>query len=42
MSRVRLEVSADAEHQGGLNLFGSGFGDYPQDIVMSFVRSIER
>ncbi|MEF3306965.1 ArsR/SmtB family transcription factor [Paenibacillus sp. GYB003] len=40
--RVRFEVSEDAECKGGLNLFGSGFGDYPQDIVMSFVRTGER
>ncbi|CAG7628772.1 ArsR/SmtB family transcription factor [Paenibacillus allorhizosphaerae] len=40
--RVRFEVSKEAEHRGGLNLFGSGFGDYPQDIVLSFVRSIDR
>ncbi|CAG7620683.1 hypothetical protein PAESOLCIP111_02290 [Paenibacillus solanacearum] len=39
---IRFEVSTEAEYQGGLNLFGSGFGDYPQDIVLSFVRSIER
>lgn len=40
--RVRFEVSKDAKHRGGLNLFGSGFGDHPQDIVLSFVRSIDR
>ncbi|TNJ64791.1 ArsR family transcriptional regulator [Paenibacillus hemerocallicola] len=40
--RVRLEVGKEAEFQGGLNLLGSGFGDHPQDIVMSFVRSIDR
>lgn len=40
--RVRLEVSEDAEHKGGLNLFGSGFGDHPQDIVLSFVRASDR
>lgn len=31
---VRLGVKPDAEHVGGLNLFGSGFGNYPQDIVL--------
>ncbi|TMV44818.1 MarR family transcriptional regulator [Paenibacillus mesophilus] len=40
--RVRFEVSEDAANKGGLNLFGSGFGDHPQDIVLSFVRSSER
>lgn len=29
----RFEVPADAEHVGGLTLFGSGFGNYNQDIV---------
>jgi predicted transcriptional regulator len=40
--RIRIEVGKEAECQGGLNLFGSGFGDHPQDIVLSFVRSINR
>ncbi|MDF2924020.1 MAG: ArsR family transcriptional regulator [Paenibacillaceae bacterium] len=35
---VRFEVGSDSANQRGLNLFGSGFGDYPQDIVLSFVR----
>ncbi|CAG7643911.1 ArsR/SmtB family transcription factor [Paenibacillus allorhizosphaerae] len=29
----RIAVSDDAEHIGGLTLFGSGFGNYDQDIV---------
>lgn len=32
--RFRLEVEEDAAHAGGMNLFGSAFGDHPQDIVM--------
>lgn len=40
--RVRFEVSEDAANKGGINLFGSGFGDHPHDIVLSFVRSSER
>ncbi|WP_027086561.1 ArsR/SmtB family transcription factor [Cohnella panacarvi] len=40
--RVRLEVSEDAVNRRGLNLFGSAFGDYPQDIVLSFVRHVEQ
>ncbi|MFC3769404.1 hypothetical protein [Paenibacillus sp. GCM10012303] len=40
--RVRFEVSENAVNKGGLNLFGSGFGDHPQDIVLSFVRSSDR
>lgn len=31
---VRIGVKPDAEHVGGLNLFGRRFGNYPQDIVM--------
>ncbi len=31
---VRLGVKADAANEGGLNLFGSGFGNYPTDLVM--------
>jgi predicted transcriptional regulator len=32
--RVRFGVKEDAEHQGGMNLFGRGFGNYPQNIVL--------
>ncbi|EPX76590.1 ArsR/SmtB family transcription factor [Salipiger mucosus] len=32
--RVRIEVRADAQHPGGLNIFGRGFGNYDQDIVL--------
>lgn len=31
---VRIGVKADAEHVGGINLFGSRFGNYPQDLVL--------
>jgi len=31
---VRIGVKADAEHVGGLNLFGSRFGNYPQDLFL--------
>ncbi len=31
---VRIGVKQDAVHPGGLNLFGEGFGDYKQNIVM--------
>ncbi|EXX90390.1 ArsR family transcriptional regulator [Paenibacillus darwinianus] len=37
--RVRFEVREDAVNKRGLNLFGSSFGDHPQDIVLSFIRS---
>ncbi len=31
---VRIEVPEDAQHVGGINLFGEQFGDFPQDIVL--------
>ena len=31
---VRIGVRPDAENVGGLNLFGRGFGNYPQDLGM--------
>jgi predicted transcriptional regulator len=31
---VRIGVREDARHVGGLNLFGRGFGNYPQDLVV--------
>lgn len=32
--RVRVGVKADAQHVGGVNLFGSSFGNYPQDMTL--------
>jgi predicted transcriptional regulator len=32
--RLRIEVKRDARHPGGLNIFGRGFGNYDQDIVL--------
>lgn len=31
---VRIGVKDDAQNVGGMNLFGSKFGNYPQDIVL--------
>ncbi len=31
---LRIGVKPDAEHVGGLNLFGRRFGNYPQDLVL--------
>lgn len=31
---VRFGVKREAENQGGLNLFGIGFGNHPQDILL--------
>lgn len=41
--RLRIGVSPDSVHQGGVNLFGRGFGDYAQEILMklSFTRGEE-
>ena len=32
--RVRIGVKPDAAHAGGINLFGRGFGNYQQDLVL--------
>lgn len=37
---VRIGVKQDAENCGGMNLFGSGFGNYDRDIVLQI--GIER
>lgn len=34
---VRIGIKEDAEHIGGINLFGDSFGDYAQDICMKFI-----
>lgn len=33
---IKIGVKEDAENQGGVNLFGRKFGDYDQDIRVSF------
>lgn len=32
--RLRIEVKENARHPGGVNIFGRGFGNYDQDIVL--------
>jgi predicted transcriptional regulator len=32
--RLRIEVKAQARHPGGMNIFGRGFGNYDQDLVL--------
>lgn len=32
--RLRIGVKKDAVHPGGVNIFGKGFGNYDQDIIM--------
>ena len=32
--RMRIGIDAKATHPGGVNIFGKGFGNYDQDIVM--------
>lgn len=34
---VKIGIKEDAKHQGGINLFGDSFGDYPQNIVMKLI-----
>jgi len=34
MTRVKIGVKGDAAHQGGFTLFGKGFGNYEQDLVL--------
>ncbi len=36
--RLRVGVPEDAEHRGGITLFGRGFGDYDEGITCRFVR----
>lgn len=33
--KLTIGIKEDAEHRGGINLFGKNFGDYPQAIVMT-------
>jgi predicted transcriptional regulator len=32
--KVRIGVKENAEHVGGINIFGKGFGNYDQDIIL--------
>jgi predicted transcriptional regulator len=32
--RMRIGIDAKASHPGGVNIFGRGFGNYDQDIIM--------
>ncbi|WP_417308085.1 ArsR/SmtB family transcription factor [Devosia sp.] len=32
--RLRIAVKPDAKHPGGINIFGRGFGNYDQDILL--------
>jgi predicted transcriptional regulator len=32
--KVRIGIAERAEHAGGINIFGKGFGDYDQDIML--------
>ncbi len=31
---LRIGIADDAENKGGLNIFGRGFGNHPQDIIL--------
>jgi predicted transcriptional regulator len=32
--RLKIGIDQEAKHPGGINIFGRGFGNYDQDIVM--------
>jgi predicted transcriptional regulator len=32
--KVRIGIAENAAHTGGVNIFGKGFGDYDQDIIL--------
>ena len=32
--RLRIGIDEGAQHPGGVNIFGTGFGNHDQDIVM--------
>lgn len=34
---LKIEIKEDAQHRGGINLFGEKYGDYPQGIVMNLI-----
>lgn len=34
---LRIGIKPDAEHVGGVNIFGKQFGDYDQDIIMRII-----
>lgn len=35
-TRVKIGVKSDARNQGGFTLFGKGFGNYEQDLILRF------
>lgn len=37
--RLRIGVRENAQHPGGINIFGRGFGNYDQDIVLRLMTS---
>jgi predicted transcriptional regulator len=32
--KIRIGIANNAQHSGGVNIFGKGFGDYDQDIIL--------
>ncbi|MCQ4991538.1 hypothetical protein NE599_21480 [[Clostridium] symbiosum] len=32
---LKIEIKDNANHIGGINIFGEKYGDYPQGIVMN-------
>ena len=40
--RIRIGVRPDAQNVGGINLFGRGFGNYPQDVGLRIEYDTDR
>lgn len=38
--KLKIGIKKDANHKGGINLFGTGFGDYNQDIILKLKYSL--
>lgn len=39
---IRIGIDSEAVHQGGMNLFGEGFGDYGQNLVLTMIFDEEK
>jgi predicted transcriptional regulator len=37
--RIRIGVKEEARHPGGINIFGSGFGNFSKDIVLRLLKA---
>ena len=37
--RIRIGVKEEARHPGGINIFGTGFGNHSKDIVLRLLKA---